>query len=144
MNNQNIENFMKLATNRKGGTGESPQDQYYRQTYNALSTGKKVRWNWGACLGIYWLVYRKMYLAGTVLGLIFCLLRLFMELRGINPLLLLPLLASLSMVSGLFGNWFYIRHIHKKIDKGHHLCDRENIDKIRPIVLLFAIPRMFR
>jgi|GEM_PF-3445133 len=153
MNDRNIENFMKLATNHKIKDGkESRQDQYYRHVYEKLATGKKVSWNWAAaCLCLYWFLYRKMYLASIVwkmgllvVGIMFGLLTLS---TGIDlPLLfgaILVALLPLMLLSGLFGNWFYVRHIHKKIDKGHHLSNRNNIDEITPL-LFFAAEKSSR
>ncbi len=77
MNDRNIENFMKLAANHQGkGDRESRSDRYYRKIYQNLENGKILSWNWVACGLIPWLIFRKMYLAATlIVSLGICLTR---------------------------------------------------------------------
>ena len=89
------------------------------------------------------MLYRKMYLYavlfvifGTLFNLFtnFILLKTFFSLEKDAPLfsLIIPMTFGWipSILLGIFGNWLYIKHIHKKIDKGYHLCTLKNIDKL--------------
>ena len=75
--------------------------EYYIPVFHKLkTTGKYVSWNWPAFLaGPYWMIYRKLYLWAA--GFILVSLLLMMEGAGI----------LLYVLSGLFGNYIYMKHI---------------------------------
>lgn len=131
---------MKLVTNHKSTTDkESRSDQYYKRIYEKLSAGKKISWNWGASCFMYWLLYRKMYLVWFFCFIyVSAIFSIEIEI-GVSLTLGLPL----ALVFGLFGNWFYVQDIHKKIDRGYHLCRSKNIDTRSPW-LLFCTDRSSR
>lgn len=152
MNEHNIDNFMKLATNRKGtAEHESESDLYYRGVYEKIASGKKRCWNWSAALlGPAWFLYRKMFkyyflyclffYVVAFLCVTFMMVSLFslaavfssksseiMVLFSIGATVVT--LCILMSIPGFFGNWLYVRHIHQKIDKGYHLCTLRNTSK---------------
>jgi len=149
LNNRNIENFMKLVTCRTGPEDkESCEDQYYRRTYEKLSAGKTITWNWNAFLfSILWLFYRKMYLAAVLVPVL--------TIAYYATLLLLSSMFPTEHADGLFvtsvfifyifpwlllgmlANWMYVRHVHKKIDKGYHLCELKNTDGLSAFISAF-------
>ncbi len=141
MNEHNIDNFMKLATDGKGASDrESNSDHYYRVVYEKITSGKKVSWNWAAALlGVSWLLYRKMfkicfwYLISVVLVAALILAFLLISALSLQTLETMFVFLSVAigimcrfLILGLFGNWLYVRHVHKKIDKGYHLCPLKN------------------
>lgn len=150
MNNKhNIDNFMKLATNHNSDSDLT--DQYYRAKYEEIASGKKITLNWSAFFcGVYWLLYRKMYLYGILWGIFqlaysICIsyflnilantissgaLKIFLKIT-IGILSFAP-----SILLGFIGNWLYVQQIHKKIDKGYHLNNAKNIDKLTWIFAL--------
>lgn len=132
-------------------------DHYYRGVYVQITSGKKVCWNWvAALLGVSWLMYRKMfkicfmYLISAILGaaligglLAFLLITVFSLIlpESMSMSMILGFLigiASQFSILGLFGNWLYVCHIHKKIDKGYHLCSLKNT--CRPLFCVSIIP----
>jgi hypothetical protein len=156
MNEHNIDNFMKLVTNGKDESDrESKADHYYRGAYEEIASGKKVCWNWAAALfGVSWLLYRKMfkvsflYLISVILGaaviggLLAFLFITFLSLILPESMSIIIgffiSIASQFSILGLFGNWLYVRHIHKKIDNGYHLCPLKNT--CRPLFCVSIIP----
>ncbi len=84
---------------------------YYNRRFTELrETGSKVCWNWYACLGWYWYAYRKMPIEAAV----FFALNLFLGLFG--PLTFI-LRLTLFAASGAFGNYVYLKHIERTIDR---------------------------
>lgn len=162
MNEHNIDNFMKLITNRKGtAEHESESDRYYRGVYERIASGEKRCWNWSAALlGPVWLLYRKMFkyyflYLGTLffcaIAMVASLLSLAAVFKTSEILLVFFTVATMAMlfilIPGFFGNWFYVRHIHQKIDKGYHLCALGNTSSflawmsfLIPYVNIFFIP----
>ena len=156
MNEHNIDIFMKLVTDGKSTSDrESNSDHYYRGVYEKITSGKKVCWNWAAALfGVSWLLYRKMfkisfwYLISVLLGaaligglLAFLFITFLSLMIPENMSLIIGFLigiASQFSILGLFGNWLYVRHIHKKIDNGYHLCPLKNT--CRPLFCVSIIP----
>jgi hypothetical protein len=131
MTDHKIENFMKLVKEDKTSTEvESTSDQYYRNVYGKITSGKDFVWNWSAFFGgPLWFLYRKMYLFGFLWAALiekyFSWMGFFSEkLLWFLILLLLP-----WFVMGLFGNWLYVQHINRKISKGYHFCELKNQDR---------------
>lgn len=88
MNNHNIENFMKLATNQKDKLHkESSSDQYYRKMYERLENGKIISLNLAAMFGInLWLIYRKMYMTAFLTSIFYFSYLVVVEFLAINLL----------------------------------------------------------
>ncbi len=147
MNNHNLENFMKLAA-----VGNK-RDAYYEKAYQTIYSGKKMNWNWSAALlGSTWMIYRKMYLysALSYIGLIVFLIAsitplfIFTDVKNITTIgfavraiILIGCLITPFIIQGLFSNWLYVKHIHKKIDNNYHVCTLKNTD--RPTIYFFYI-----
>ncbi len=155
MNEHNIDNFMMLATNDKGTADrESKADHYYRGAYEEITSGKKVCWNWAAALlGSGWLLYRKMfaiyflYLSVATLSVVSGGLLAFFLIEAhsssynlkiaIIVVFVVWYIICRFLILGFFGNWLHVRHIHKKIDKGYHLCPLKNT---RSFLVWISIP----
>ncbi|MES2608065.1 MAG: DUF2628 domain-containing protein [Pseudomonadota bacterium] len=143
MNEHNIDNFMKLATNHNKDSDLT--DNYYFAKYEEITSGKKYSFNWSAFLfSGNWCLYRKMYLYG-ILWMLFTVLysagiiNVATYATGAASYDVLPIkikvfLFPLQLAPGLFfgfiGNWLYVQQIHKKIDQGYHLSNVKNIDKL--------------
>lgn len=85
--------------------------EYYNRRFAELNeTGSHVSWNWYACLGWLWYAYRKMPLEAAAFFV------LYVVLGAVEPfgwLLRLGLLAF----SGAMGNYIYLKHIERVIDR---------------------------
>ena len=84
---------------------------YYNRKFAEINeTNSHVSWNWYACLGWYWYAYRKMPVEAVV-----CFAA-YIILGAVEPfgwLLRLGVLAA----SGALGNYIYLKHIERTIDK---------------------------
>jgi hypothetical protein len=143
MNEHNIDNFMKLATNHNNDSDLT--DNYYRTKYEEITSGKNFSFNWCAFLfNASWCLYRKMYLYG-ILWLVFQHLHgeglnyiatytigvaSYDELPNKIKFILFPLQIAPSILFGFIGNWLYVQQVHKRIDQGHHLSNVRNTDKL--------------
>ncbi len=90
---------------------------YYLKKFEVFEkTGSSLSWNWAAFgFGIFWMVYRKMYLyAFLSMLLIFFINILEVSLR-LSPLLSFFLSLWLWVGFGLFGNYLYYLHVKKKV-----------------------------
>ncbi len=84
--------------------------QYYNNAFSAMqNSGSNVRWNWYACLGWYWYAYRKMPIEAVAFFAIFFA-------AGFLPFGRLMQLALLAL-NGAFGNYIYLKHIRRTIDR---------------------------
>ncbi len=159
MNEHNIDNFMKLATNGEGRSDRG-SDHYYRDVYEEIMSGKKTCWNWSAAFfGLSWVLYRKMFAMyflcqiSAWLGVSLITLLTLKILSTIpspitsqeNAGLIGVAIATILefLVFGLYGNWLYVRHIHKKIDQGYHLCSLKNTSVLSAFLSIFAIPFIY-
>ena len=84
---------------------------YYMKKFRSFYfSGGLVGFNWCAfILGPYWFLYRKMY----VIGLLFLLINIL--LGGLSTYAFISFL--LSLIYALFGDYLYMRHIDKKVEK---------------------------
>ena len=90
------------------------KQEYYLMEFSKLKNLKQYySWNWMAFLfGPLWCLYRKMYLqGGIILGLDFIL-----SLIGGKFSILLQLI--ISIVVGVFANYFYMYDVELRINKG--------------------------
>jgi hypothetical protein len=100
---------------------------YYINKWNKLENKKsKISWNWAAFfLGPFWFGYRKMYIPVLFIAVMYFILDLFLYIiqyqfteetyyfDPIENLLLLPL----SIFVSLFGNYYYLKHTDRNIEK---------------------------
>ncbi len=90
---------------------------YYLQKFEYFEkTGSSISWNWAAFgFGIFWMVYRKMYLY-AFLALIFILFLNVLEVSlHFSPLLSFFLSIWLWIGFGLFGNYIYYIFVKNKV-----------------------------
>lgn len=114
---------------------------YYLPRFCQMKEGRSVRWNWAAFLITpYWLLYRKQYVAGTLVSLFYLLFDLLVNAifgisgvsgtemnyekaaalayeAGFGPILLLLCLAMVVLCFGfgLFGTRLYMHSCLKKV-----------------------------
>lgn len=86
--------------------------EYYGPKFSELrQKDSKISWNWASFLfGAHWLFYRKMYTYGAAylgISLIISFMGIFGNLLSI----------VLSVALGMFGNWLYMDHLGKVIEK---------------------------
>ena len=81
---------------------------YYLEKFNLIEkTGDKKAWNWCSFLiGVYWMLYRKMY----VQAIIYIIANLIL---GCIPFIGWALSLALCVGLGIFGNSLYLDHIKK-------------------------------
>lgn len=84
---------------------------YYNRKFAEINeSGSHVSWNWYACLGWYWYAYRKMPVEAAVCFAAYIILG---AIQPFGWLLRLGVLAA----SGALGNYIYLKHIERTIDK---------------------------
>lgn len=89
---------------------------YYRQKFAELRRkNKKFSWNWAASrYGLSWCFYRKMYKIGFIL--------LGIQMLGFLHIFLFPVTFFLvNMALAMFGNYFYMRHTEKMLQKAQNI-----------------------
>ncbi len=87
------------------------QREYYKQRFAEMKDGGgKVCWNWFACLSWFWFAYRKMPIEAAISFVIYLLLGSFGAAS-------LALRLAFLIVCGAFGNYAYLKHIERTIDK---------------------------
>ena len=92
-----------------------PRADYYLKHWAAMdASGKKSDWNWAACFAnLYWLVFRKMWLALVL----FIIANILVSLPGaFVPALnkyTVVLMIGLTFVTGSYGNRFYRRQTER-------------------------------
>lgn len=112
---------------------------YYIPRFHKLKGGRNIQWNWAAFLITpYWLLYRKQYVAGTLVSLFYLLFNVMINfifhLSGVSGtvtyqeafdlalragnfpslLLLMVALTTICLLFGLFGNRLYLNDCLKK------------------------------
>lgn len=86
--------------------------KFYEEKFKKMNdTGKSVSWNWAAFfLGIYWMVYRKMYFKA---GAFFILSLVASSTPYIGGILNFAVLVGI----GIYANALYMDHIDGNIEK---------------------------
>lgn len=139
----NIENFMKLATNCKGTPeAKSKEDSYYQHVYERKTFQKQNK----AALFLSlispstWFFYRKMYVEGTFVFLFKILLYwLLFSVLKVTIIGESSILIVIAATVSLIGNGLYVANIRRKISKGYHLCSTlKNTDNISVIFNVIA------
>lgn len=103
------------------------KQEYYLASFSELKrTHKYISWNWCSfLLAPFWCLYRKMFLPGGILlGIDFVL-----ALIGGKFSIVLSFLVSL--VTGLFANYFYMYNIEQLINKGKTLPESEHTQFVK-------------
>lgn len=81
---------------------------------------KSTSWNWAAFFfNSWWFLYRKMYALG------FGIIVGEMILGAIIPPLSFLINISVAVVSGLYGNIVYLRHIQKELDNINNVDEKD-------------------
>lgn len=84
---------------------------YYNRKFAEINdSGSHASWNWYACLGWYWYAYRKMPVEAVICFAAYIILG---AVQPFGWLLRLGVLAA----SGALGNYIYLKHIERTIDK---------------------------
>jgi len=142
-----LKNLMILASTEK-----SSRNSYYEKVFAKILNGKKLSWNWSACLfSMQWMPYRKMYGLGLLIYILWILLCaatyvwISYAIGASAPMWvpcifwLVGLISFLSLI-GAFGNYLYFIHLKKKLEKNYHLANTfKNVDRIS-MLLFFIFP----
>ena len=96
---------------------------YYKTNFAAIDSGKKVTWNWCACLfGPFWCFYRKMIWEGLILAVGSWGISLISYAFDINNrvynLISFLIDVTIWILCGLFANYLY----KKRFDKAKASC----------------------
>lgn len=91
---------------------------YYKTNFAAIESGKKVTWNWCACLfGPFWFFYRKLFLEGLILAVgswgLSLISYAFDSDNKIYNLVALLIRVTIWILCGLFANYLYKKHYDK-------------------------------
>jgi hypothetical protein len=103
--------------NLRAVISEETRENYYLQEFEKIEKGK-ISLNWAACFcSIGWLIYRRMYLAGVLLGICNILTVLIIS-SSTNAFLIFALYTLVTSLAMLFGaNCFYYRFCSKRAEK---------------------------
>ena len=91
--------------------------EYYLAKFEVFEkTGSALSWNWAAFgFGIFWMVYRKMYLYAFLSILLMFFLKAIEVYLRLSPVLSFFLSLWLWVGFGLFGNYLYYLHVKRKV-----------------------------
>ncbi|MDE6636591.1 MAG: DUF2628 domain-containing protein [Lachnospiraceae bacterium] len=92
--------------------------EYYMEEFNTLKNNKQyTSWNWFAFLiSPFWCMYRKLYIpGGIILGVEFVMALIGASFSGLVSI-------ALAIVTGLFGNYYYMYFLEQKMNKGKGLA----------------------
>src|SRR4051794_5262187 len=109
------DNDAALANEERLRAAIGPRADYYLRHWREVDAKRKsYDWNWAACFAnLYWLVYRKMWLALVL----FILANIAVSAIGAAiPALnryTIVMAILLTFVTGSYGNHFYRRQIEK-------------------------------
>jgi hypothetical protein len=118
-----------------------PRADYYLRHWREVDEKRKsYDWNWAACFAnVYWLVFRKMWLALVL----FILANVAVSLIGTAiPALnkyVTVLLILLTFVTGSYGNLFYRRQIRKLVASGAPAEQLQRRGGTSPLSLIIAL-----
>lgn len=93
------------------------KSSYYLKQFNKIKAGDRIiSWNWaGMIFGAYWFAYRKMYFYVAVYTIVETVNLYFFDRKyGITSYIF-------TVISALFGNYLYMKHIERNIEKYRNL-----------------------
>lgn len=95
--------------------------EYYIPKFKDIQESyKSTSWNWAAFFfNSWWFLYRKMYAIG------FGIIIADIVIGSVVPYLSLIASIAIAVISGLYGNIAYLKHIQKQLDSFRHM--EENI-----------------
>jgi hypothetical protein len=113
-----------------------PRSEYYLKKYKAFHSGKKFSFNISAFFaGLFWFLYRKLYVQAVLLLLLSYILRYLVTLFynvvvvdvEIQRLINLLLTATFGVICGFLGNYLYVKKSERQIKNA--LSKTENEDE---------------
>lgn len=118
--------------------------EYYIPKFKDIKELRQsTSWNWAAFFfNTWWFLYRKMY------GIGFTILIASFILTSIAPVVTTMLNIGIAILSGLFGNILYFRHVQTQISSVNSLDEnirqrillsRGGVNLIIPIILLIIV-----
>jgi len=115
------------------------EEEYYVKAFKRLNETGKNTWNWAAFLfGPAWMLYRKMYLYGTIFYMIFGTIQNVVVSTG-SVFLAFFFSLGIRILYGYFGNSLYYRIVKKRIRQGYHLLDRYSPTSISAVVPILGL-----
>lgn len=116
---------------------------YYVKAFKRLDETGKNTWNWAAFLfGPAWMLYRKMYLYGTIFYMIFGTIQNVVVSTG-SVFLAFFFVLGIRILYGYFGNSLYYRIVKERIRQGYHLLDRYSPTSIPAAIPIFGLLACF-
>ena len=98
---------------------QTKQEYYLPKFQEMKQQNKLISWNWCAFLfGASWMFYRKMYVIGAALMLVNLILGSLGQVGTI-------LTVGLWVACGLLGNWVYMFHLEKVLEKTANTPEQE-------------------
>ena len=125
---------------------ETKQD-YYVKAFKNLDEGKNT-WNWAACFGgIFWMLFKKMYLY----AFLFCVVNgliivgsLALGPKGVLPFAVIGIYFLVTqIIYGFFGNALFYRIVKKKIAKGYHLLNKYHHESMSIVIISLSTYGIF-
>lgn len=161
---ENIYDFVKTKTDKKYNVKVSDTKYYIKVFFDYQNKDIFSKWNW-ACfsssfLGLEyaWFFYRKMYIRGTLIFLVFRFLcyfliigsynlftkEIFFSLTNVKSLFLLSIMAFINITwaifLGAYGNALYLNFIKKKKSKGFKSLGTNFPAMLIGFILWFLLP----
>lgn len=138
------ENYKADFDNRDMVNFIQKKDDYYINKFKDIQElYKSTSWNWAAFFfNSWWFLYRKMYAIG------FGIIIANIVIGAVIPYLSLLASIAVAVISGLYGNIAYLKHIQKQLDsfknmdestKQRLILNKGGVNIVIPIVLAVII-----
>ena len=104
--------------------------QWDNLSRSPLSNWRSPTWNWAACLGLIWLLYRKMYieaLALFALQVTLLLCAFFLLPFPLSDMISRALPWVVLLLTGAYGNALYHRKFLRVMRETDHLEEEERL-----------------
>ena len=116
------------------------KSEYYIPKFKDIQESyKSTSWNWAAFFfNSWWFLYRKIYIIG------FGIILVDIVIGSLIPSLSLIVSIALAVISGLYGNIAYLKHIQKQLDslrnidediKQRLILNKGGVNIVIPIIL---------
>lgn len=116
------------------------KSEYYILKFKDIQESyKSTSWNWAAFFfNSWWFLYRKMYIIG------FGIILVDIVIGSLIPSVSLIVSIALAVISGLYGNIAYLKHIQKQLDslrnieediKQRLILNKGGVNIVIPIIL---------
>ena len=133
------------------------QPDYYLNRYKSFQSGKKFIFNPAAWFfGVFWLLYRKLWVEAFILLFIGLVIQLFFEwlLLDYDTQMMIYTYFPASIILGFLANYFYLIHSERAVNKILHETTDEDkrirqlkrtggVNLIVPVIFILILVSFF-